>query len=42
MTGSVMNRYSTVAIKLVDSKRSIEIQDLVSRIKILAHNFHFL
>jgi hypothetical protein len=32
MTGSVVSRYTKVATKLVDSERSIEIQDLVSRI----------
>jgi hypothetical protein len=40
MTGSVLNRYTTVAIKLVDSERSTEIQDLVSRINIVAHYFY--
>jgi hypothetical protein len=33
MTGSVVNRYTTVDTKLVDSERMIAIQDLVSRKK---------
>jgi hypothetical protein len=42
MTGIVVNRYCTIATKLVTTDRLIETQDLISCIKIVAHFFTFL